>query len=203
MAVFVGVTLASLAASWGVWILADRGYRHTRWDHWDVVKPGILYRSGQLSPDELEQAVARFGIRTVVNLRLPTENGTEEKAVARSLGVDYRNYPMPGDGFGLESQFREFLELFDQPERQPVLVHCARGTCRTGAAVAMYRFERDGWTIEDVQREFDRQVYRNGFLAGYVFEMVPPERRANWVLMKSAMEAEPPAIAARPQGKMP
>ncbi len=78
---------------------------------------------------------------------------------------------MPGDGFGEEWQFREILKIIDDPERRPVLVHCARGTCRTGAAVAIYRFERDGWTIEDVATEMRRQTYRYGWLPGYIYAM--------------------------------
>ncbi len=65
---------------------------------------------------------------------------------------------MPGDGFGEEAQFRKVLEVVDDPQRRPVLVHCARGTCRTGSAVALYRFERDGWTIQDVAAEMRRQT---------------------------------------------
>ena len=64
------------------------------------------------------------------------------------------------------------LAACDDPNRRPVLVHCARGTCRTGAAVALYRYERDGWTIEDVAAEMARQTYRPGWLPGYVFGMV-------------------------------
>jgi hypothetical protein len=78
---------------------------------------------------------------------------------------------MPGDGFGEEWEFREILKILDVPERRPVLVHCARGTCRTGAAVAMYRFERDGWMIEDVAAEMRRQTYRYGWLPGFMYSM--------------------------------
>ena len=87
---------------------------------------------------------------------------------------------MPGDGFGEEWQFREILKITDDPHRRPVLVHCARGTCRTGAAVALYRFERDGWTLEDVATEMRRQTYHYGWLPGYVYAMAknkPPCRR--------------------------
>jgi hypothetical protein len=78
---------------------------------------------------------------------------------------------MPGDGFGEEWQFREILEVIDDEQRRPVLVHCARGTCRTGAAVAMYRLERDGWMLEDVANEMRRQTYRYGWLPGYVYAL--------------------------------
>ncbi|MFO0955916.1 MAG: tyrosine-protein phosphatase [Isosphaeraceae bacterium] len=142
------------------------------WDHFDIVKPGLLYRSGELQPGQLREAVARYRIRTVVNLQMPTEESEAERRLARELGVDFLNLPMPGDGFGREEQFRLILDALDDPERRPVLVHCARGTCRTGASVALYRFERDGWTIEDVTAEMVHQTYRDGYLPGYVFAMV-------------------------------
>jgi hypothetical protein len=38
--------------------------------------------------------------------------------------------------------------------------------------VALYRFERDGWTIQDVAAEMKRQTYRDGFIPGYIYAMV-------------------------------
>jgi protein tyrosine/serine phosphatase len=142
------------------------------WDHWDAVKPGILYRSGQLSGDQLRAAVKNYGIRTVINLQWPGDELKEERALSRRLGVDFVNLPMPGDGLGEEWQFREILKILDDPDRRPALVHCARGTCRTGAAVAFYRFERDGWTPEDVANELERQTYHYGLVPGYIYAMV-------------------------------
>ena len=113
-----------------------------------------------------------YGIRTVVSFQIPGEGVEGERAIARRLGVDFLNLPMPGDGFGQESQFREVLKACDDPARRPVLIHCARGTCRTGSAVALYRFERDGWTIDDVAAEMRRQSYRDGWIPGYVYNMV-------------------------------
>ncbi len=160
--------LAAIAAGW--LIVLDRQGRLV-WDHWDESKRGVLYRSGQLTGEQLTQAAERFGIRTVINLQMPGEELEEERELTKRLGVDFVNLPMPGDGFGEEWQFREILKIIDDPERRPVLVHCARGTCRTGAAVAMYRFERDGWTIDDVAVEMRRQTYRYGWLPGYIYAM--------------------------------
>ncbi len=159
---------AALVAGW--LIVLDRQGRLV-WDHWDEAKRGVLYRSGQLTADQLTAAVKSHGIRTVVNLQLPGEELTAERELSARLGVDFVNLPMPGDGFGEEWQFREILKITDDPQRRPVLVHCARGTCRTGAAVAMYRFERDGWTLEDVAAEMRRQTYHYGWLPGYVYAM--------------------------------
>lgn len=164
--------LVAGSAAVGIWLTVETRNNRLVWDHFDVVKPGILYRSGQLNPDQLRDAVRIHGIRTVVSFQLPGQGVEQERAVARGLGVDFLNLPMPGDGFGDESQFREVLKMVDDPAQRPVLVHCARGTCRTGAAVALYRFERDGWTIDDVSAEMRRQSYRDGWIPGYIFNMV-------------------------------
>jgi protein-tyrosine phosphatase len=160
-----------LAAAAAGWLIALDRQGRLVWDHWDEAKRGILYRSGQLTAAQLKEATRRYDIRTVVNLQMPGEELDAERALTKALGVDFVNLPMPGDGFGEEWQFREILKIIDIPERRPVLVHCARGTCRTGAAVAMYRFERDGWTIDDVAVEMRRQTYRYGWLPGYIYAM--------------------------------
>lgn len=162
--------VAVIAAT--AWLSVETRRNRLVWDHWDVVKPNILYRSGQLNPDQLTEAIARYGIKTVVNFQRSSPQVTRERLLTKQLGVDFLNLPMTGDGFGHEPQFREVLKACDDPARRPVLIHCARGTCRTGAATALYRFERDGWTIDDVSAEMRRQSYRDGWLPGYVFEMV-------------------------------
>ncbi len=163
--------LLLLAATLALWlVILDRQGRLV-WDHWDEVKRGILYRSGQLTSAQLAQAVKRYDIRTVVNLQWPGDEMVEERSLAASLGVDFVNLPMPGDGFGEEWEFREILQILDDPARRPVLVHCARGTCRTGAAVGIYRLERDGWTLDDVATEMRRQTYRAGWLPGYIYAL--------------------------------
>jgi len=172
--------LAAAAAGVGVWLTVETRNNRLVWDHFDVVKRGYLYRSGQLNPDQLRQAIRMYGLRTVVSFQIPGAGVEKERAIAREMGVDFVNLPMPGDGFGREDQFREVLKAVDDPGRRPVLVHCARGTCRTGASVALYRFERDGWTVDDVAAEMQRQTYREGWLPGYVWNMVKarpmPER---------------------------
>lgn len=164
------VPLSAALMAW--WLISlDRGGR-LFWDHWDTAKRGVLYRSGQLTPEQLTEAVRRYGIRTVVNFQWPGEEMKAERELARRLGVDFVNLPMPGDGLGEEWQFREVLKRIDNPDQRPVLVHCARGTCRTGAAVAFYRYERDGWTPEDVAAELRRQTYHYGLVPGYIYAMV-------------------------------
>ena len=171
MRIAIIVTAVS-AVVLAAWLTLETRRNRLVWDHFDVVKPGILYRSGQLNHDQLADVVRRYEIRTIISFQVPGEGVEAEQALARRMGIDFMNLPMPGDGFGQEAQFREVLKACDDPERRPVLVHCARGTCRTGAAVALYRFERDGWTVADVQKEMERQAYREGWLPGYIYAMV-------------------------------
>jgi protein tyrosine/serine phosphatase len=166
------VIAIAVALTTAVWLTREVQANRLVWDHFDEVKPGILYRSGQLNPDHLSQAVRRYGLKLVVSFQYPGKGVDAERALCKRLGVEFLNLPMPGDGFGREDQFRQVLAATSDPNRRPVLVHCARGTCRTGSSVALYRFERDGWTVEDVSAEMKRQAYRDGWLTGYVFNMI-------------------------------
>ena len=167
MTVAVAVALTTAA-----WLTREVQANRLVWDHFDVVKPGILYRGGQLNPDQVAQAARRYGIKLIISFQYPGRGVDAERALCKSLGVEFLNLPMPGDGFGREDQFREVLAATADPARRPVFIHCARGTCRTGSAVALYRFEKDGWTPEDVSAEMRRQAYREGWLTGYVYNMI-------------------------------
>ena len=67
-ALFGLIPLAALALAGWLVVLDRQGW--LVWDHWDEVKRGVLYRSGQLTGSQLTQAVNRYKIRTVVNLTL-------------------------------------------------------------------------------------------------------------------------------------
>ncbi len=178
LAVFGAIAAAIVLTTVGVAVGVREAAEDSVWERFDTVKPGVLYRSGQLTSEQLKSAIDRYGIRTVVNFQVRDRTLATEDALVRGLGLKFVNLPMPGDGFGEESQFREFLALVDDPANRPVLIHCAAGTCRTGAAVALYRFERDGWSIDDVTAEMERQAYDTGWIPGYVFNMTKTKPQA-------------------------
>jgi hypothetical protein len=66
----------------------------------------------------------------------------------------------------------------------------------------MYRFERDGWTIDDVAAEMRRQTYRYGWLPGYIYAMAknkPPSGSASSDLIydrNRAVERAPDSVVA-------
>ena len=83
--------VAAAVAGWLV--VLDRQGRLV-WDHWDEAKRGVLYRSGQLTGDQLTQAVKRHNIRTVINLQLP---GAETGSRARPGRPPRRRFREPAD----------------------------------------------------------------------------------------------------------
>jgi protein tyrosine/serine phosphatase len=126
------------------------------------VVPGRFYRSGQMTVTGFDDYLERLHIRTVINvqnefpdpdLRLGFLDGRTEKEsdVCRRHGVKYillepdliSRQAVPGKQPEVIAQF---LEIMDNPENYPVLIHCKAGLHRTGCLVAVYRMEYQGWS---------------------------------------------------------
>lgn len=150
--------------------------------HLMTVTPGVLYRSGQLTPDQLEDVVDRHGIRTVVNLRSVNERArgdwyAREAERLERLGVRLVDLPM-NTGFPPgEDALAGWLAVLEDAEAAPVLVHCEYGVVRTGIMVAVYEVERLGRSSDEALarfelfgRELDEPIRSriDAWLAGYV-----------------------------------
>jgi len=129
--------------------------------HLLTVTPGVLYRSGQLTPAQLADVVDRHGIRTVVNLRAENEYARddwyrEEVATAERLGVAHVDLPMNAGFPPNDEVLRAWLDLLDDPAAQPLLVHCEHGVIRTGIMVGVYEVEKGGLAAADALARFER-----------------------------------------------
>lgn len=100
------------------------------------VAPG-LYASGQPTPEDLAVLAAQ-GVRTVINLRAPTEPVEyDEAAEASRLGLRYVSLPVAGpQDVTPETVARFSCELEDAGRHGGTLVHCASAN-RVGALVAL------------------------------------------------------------------
>jgi protein tyrosine/serine phosphatase len=119
-----------------------------------TVVDGRLYRSGSVTPGQLERLSRQKGIRTVLSLLDPAApESVAEKEAAEQLGLRWCNVPLRGNGDSTPAE-RELIKavLFD-PGNAPLLVHCAAGTNRTGLAIGMYRLREQGWALEQVMEE--------------------------------------------------
>jgi len=134
------ILVTFLVAGGFVWHHKSRPY------HFEVVEPEILYRSGWMKPTDTDKIIKKFGIRTVVNLctmdeSTYLENYRDEQLICQKNGVNIVNIPMPGNTPPTEKQTALWLNLLNNKQRLPILVHCAQGATRTAAMVAVYQIE--------------------------------------------------------------
>lgn len=122
-------------------------WRTSCFDNFAVVTEGLVYRSGQPKTGQLEKLVMDRGVRTILCLRetnAPPDIIADEEEVCRRTGARLVHLPMPGDGRGDFEAFDKALRILADPSALPVLVHCARGSYRTGAVIALYRIRIQG-----------------------------------------------------------
>lgn len=133
------------------------------------VEPGRVYRGGEMTAEGIADTVARFKIRTVLNLQddYPDPNiyqsfwdwrTVKESELCKQLGVRYvlikpdliarRSVPAERPG-----AVDEFLNLMDDKDVYPVLIHCKAGLHRTGVLTAVYRMEYQNWTPDEAYSE--------------------------------------------------
>ena len=112
---------------------------------------GRFYRGAQPDRAGLER-LARLGVKTIINLRMPHESWPEEAEAARALGICYTNIPMHGFGRPTDLQVRTVLGLMETLPG-PVFIHCLRGCDRTGTVIACYRIRHDRWRNRSALRE--------------------------------------------------
>lgn len=105
--------------------------------------PGRLFRSAQLTESELEEAIAKYKIKTVISLRgePPSVFGGEPEAVTLARKkILYYHFGLDTDYYPSKEDLNKILDLFhDAPK--PILIHCRTGADRTGMLAAIYAIE--------------------------------------------------------------
>jgi protein-tyrosine phosphatase len=171
-----------------------------------VVRQGVLYRSAQMSLAGLMRAVNDYGIRTVISLRdADRPDDLAEEAYCRKEEINFyrlppRHWDTSNGPAEAEPNVRKFLEIIDDPDNYPILVHCFAGVHRTGAYVAVYRMERERWSNEQAIAEVKAMGYDNlddeldvlTYLEGY---------RPTWTESAEPPAAGPVAVQRHPRKK--
>jgi protein tyrosine phosphatase (PTP) superfamily phosphohydrolase (DUF442 family) len=131
------------------------GTRDPRWAQ-PVAKPGlpnlhkvsdVLYRGAQPTAEGFRELKA-MGIKTVVNLRSFHSDRDELGDVGLAYEHIYMKAWHPED-----KEVVLFLQIVNDPARQPVFVHCQHGADRTGTMCALYRIALQGWTRDEALKE--------------------------------------------------
>lgn len=110
-----------------------------------------FFRGAQPKTQEDFKALARLGIRTVIDLR--DDPKKFERTTVESLGMRYVHIPMISKKYPTEEVVQAFLKVVNDPATGKFFVHCAGGRHRTGAMGAVYRYHFYDWNLEQVYNE--------------------------------------------------
>src|SRR6266480_3373808 len=111
-----------------------------------------LYRGAQ-PLNGAAKKLAELGVKTIVNLRGEEDLSRVEQKEVETAGLRYFNVGMPGLSAPSDEQVNRVMAIIDNPENQPVFIHCKRGSDRTGTIAAVYRMSHDGWNAERATAE--------------------------------------------------
>ncbi len=116
-----------------------------------VVSPTLI--RGGLPGQHGIQALKNSGVKTVINLMNPGKLSDDEKELVERNNMKYVTIPMSHFKAATKDQMDKFLSVVNNPESQPVFVHCHQGQDRTGTMVAVYRINHEGWTASKAYNE--------------------------------------------------
>lgn len=108
---------------------------------------GQLYRGAQPLGGAASK-LAALGVKTIVNLRGEDDLSRVEQKEAETAGLRFFSVAMPGLSAPSDEQVAQVMAIINNPENQPVFIHCKRGSDRTGTIAAIYRISNEGWTAE-------------------------------------------------------
>lgn len=111
------------------------------------------WRSAQPAPHHI-RALAREGIKTVVNLRGPRVCGSYwlEQQACDAAGITLVDYQVRSRAAPTKAELVGARDLFLRIE-YPMLMHCKSGADRVGLMSVLYRHVRDGVPIAEAKGE--------------------------------------------------
>jgi uncharacterized protein (TIGR01244 family) len=145
------------------------------------------YHRGALPDSDDVAALARLGVKTVIDLQ---KDGDEDEAdLVERAGMKYVRIPMTTRVPPTPEQLAQFLSLVNDPESQPVYVHCKEGRHRTGVMTAVYRMTAHGWTADQAFKEMKNYRFGWDFLHPEFKRFVYSYKPADAVAASEALAA--------------
>jgi protein tyrosine/serine phosphatase len=111
------------------------------------------WRSAQPAPHHI-RALARQGLRTIINLRgeRPCGGYWLEREACERHGIALVDFKIRSRGAPKREEIWAARELFDRIE-YPVLMHCKSGADRVGLMSVLYRFLKEGVPLPEAKGE--------------------------------------------------
>jgi protein tyrosine/serine phosphatase len=111
-----------------------------------AITPGKAYRSGETDRDELEYFVAKYNIKSILNLqgiRASDHHYRDEIAVCRECDLAHYDLRLSADKKPSKDKVDQLICIFKAAPR-PILIHCRAGSDRAGLAAAIWKVVVDG-----------------------------------------------------------
>ena len=178
----IGFLLLAIILFWGGKQIYDMNINH----NFETITEGKVYKSGVIPPDELESYVAKYHIKSIVDLRfpgttdltnnpeIPAELTAEQNAIAKIKGVNYFNNG--SEQVPKQENLDRFFKIMDNKDNYPVLIHCYHGIGRGEMYSALYRIEYENFTNEEARQgvrtlvkfsSFDNGTPKGEYLKSY------------------------------------
>jgi len=159
-----------------LWLLVVLGLAATAvtWDQvkyqfipkrFGVVVSDKIYRSGQIDKSLIEKVLREHQIREVVDftgVEPDNPNQAAEAKTCQKLGIATHRFPLKGNGTGDPEAYVQALKVMAEAasDGRPLLVHCAAGSQRTGAAVAYFRMLIENRPPSEAYREMEKYKWK-------------------------------------------
>lgn len=153
--------------------------------NFETVDSGKLYRSAQLTTEELKEVTDEYKIKTVISLRGSpgrTDYYEPEAETAAKLNLKFVPVPMSDEYYPLPSELKEIFQVFQDPNNYPVLIHCRVGTDRTGMIAALYERVYMNKSVEESLKQLTVANWHVRFLRPAMSDFVRKFKDLNWVL---------------------
>ncbi|MEI7474920.1 MAG: tyrosine-protein phosphatase [bacterium] len=128
------------------------------------------YRGGQPKNKGYKE-LSQLGIKTIIDLRQFDRSTKKEEKLVEKYCIKFISIPMNPFNPPSQEQIKYFFSIINNPQNQPVFVHCREGKDRTGIMTALYRINEYNWTTE--------QAYQEMLTLGYHQRLYP---RQKWFL---------------------
>lgn len=159
-----------------------------------------VYRGAQPTKEGFDY-LTKLGVKTVIDLREADRRSQQEEKLVTAAGMKYINVPMTGLTPPTDQEIGKILAILEDGTTGPVFVHCKRGADRTGAVIAAYRIDHDGWDNGRALKEaMDRgmsffQLPRQSYIRNFQPNQVEAKAPAHEIPAVAAAGMPQPAVA--------
>jgi protein tyrosine/serine phosphatase len=134
--------LATKAGRRNAWVdsfFVDHAFFRIWWTNFAAVEPGKLYRSNHPTPAKLAAFTKRVGLKSLINLRGQTRNGSDalSRDMAAKLGLDFYDMALDSRDAPQRDRILRLAEIYRSCQA-PALIHCKSGADRAGLAAGVY-----------------------------------------------------------------